>query len=100
MHSENTLNAAPTADQVLQVEQELADLLRRKREIDKQLVQLEVQIYNYEGSYLEDTQSHGNIIRGLDGYVSNRSERKRGPIKESDRIFSRSSATYQRVSSL
>ena len=97
MTAENDAASAPSNEQVQQVEQELTDLLRRKREIDKQLLQLELQIYNYEGSYLEDTLSHGNIIRGLDGYLSNRSERKRGPIKESDRIFSRSSATYQRA---
>jgi chromatin modification-related protein EAF6 len=79
------------------VEQELAELLRRKKEIDRHLSNLETQIYNYEGSYLEDTQQTGNIVRGLEGYFLSRSEKKKMPLKDSDRIFSRSSATFAKV---
>ncbi|GAA5807601.1 hypothetical protein MFLAVUS_000968 [Mucor flavus] len=76
---------------------ELQGLLSRKKQVDQNLVNLEHSIYLFEGSYLEDTQQNGNIIRGFDGYLSSRLDRKKPKFTELDRLFSLSSSTYQKA---
>ncbi|KAI9360534.1 histone acetyltransferase subunit NuA4-domain-containing protein [Pilaira anomala] len=76
---------------------ELQSLLSRKKQVDQNLVNLEHSIYLFEGSYLEDTQQNGNIIRGFDGYLSSRLDRKKPKFTELDRLFSLSSSTYQKA---
>ncbi|KAF7968289.1 hypothetical protein HWV62_3805 [Athelia sp. TMB] len=81
------------------IRKELIQALPKKRAVDKQLAQIEVQIYNFEGSYLTETAAHsgGNIIQGFEGYLKNQSvTRRKYEVSETDRMFSNSSLTYQR----
>jgi chromatin modification-related protein EAF6 len=81
--------------------------LEKKRKLDEQLATLEDQIFRMEGTYLEETAASGNIVRGFDGWVkgvvvggrSAADDRRRGRIREEDRVFSRSSVNWMRVRS-
>eukprot|EP01099_Mayorella_cantabrigiensis_P002752 TRINITY_DN2217_c0_g1_i1.p1 TRINITY_DN2217_c0_g1~~TRINITY_DN2217_c0_g1_i1.p1 ORF type:complete len:114 (-),score=37.17 TRINITY_DN2217_c0_g1_i1:110-415(-) len=86
-------------DEVLDVpmSDELKTLYEKKSQIEENLKNLEKQIYALETNYLEDTQHVGNLLRGWDGYLSSRGSgaltQKRKQFKDSDRLFSLSSAT-------
>ncbi|WPH02624.1 Hypothetical protein R9X50_00548900 [Acrodontium crateriforme] len=85
----------------------LRSTLDKKRKLDDQLTALEDAIFKAEGTYLEETASSGNIVRGFDGWVKGvqigggggggrGDERRRGRVRDDERIFSRSSVGWMR----
>ena len=68
-------------------------MYKDRDELVKNLENLEIQIYNFEESYLEDTQSYGNIVIGWENFNSTDQNRRKTSknlnkkIRDSDRIF-------------
>lgn len=86
-------------------EQDINKLKSRKRALEEEVATIEKQIFNLEGAYLEDTWNHGNAVRGWEPYLTNKNKGGNAPMrrqrfKESDRIFSFSSATAEQVCSI
>ena len=82
----------------------LRGTLDKKRKLDDRLAALEDQIFKLEGAYLEETSNSGNIVRGFDGWVKGVSvggrgadDRRRGRVRDEDRVFSHSSVGWMKV---
>lgn len=94
-------SSAQAREAYAKAKQELIEALSRKRALDKQLMQCEIQIYNFEATYLTETATAGggNIIHGFDGYLKSQGmNKRRTELSDSDRMFSNSSSTYAKVS--
>ncbi|KAF2835526.1 NuA4-domain-containing protein [Patellaria atrata CBS 101060] len=87
---------------------DLRDAIQKKRILDQNMANLEDTIYKIESSYLEEA-SAGNIIKGFDSYIKGSTggiaggtgggtaTRRKATISDADRIFSRSSASFNNV---
>jgi chromatin modification-related protein EAF6 len=83
----------------------LRQTIEKKRKLDEQMAAVEEQIFKAEGAYLEETANSGNIVRGFDGWVKGVQvggrhaidDRRRGRVREEDRIFSKSSVSWMKV---
>ncbi|KAL8672185.1 MAG: hypothetical protein Q9168_003349 [Polycauliona sp. 1 TL-2023] len=118
---DNTTRGIPYYEKL---KRDLRETLQKKRTLDKNIATLEDQIYRIEATYLEETSSAGNIIKGFDNYIKGSalsgsvsaggaggtggggggagggggggtSTRRKG-VTEQDRVFSRSSCSFMR----
>ncbi|KAK5939748.1 hypothetical protein PMZ80_008130 [Knufia obscura] len=92
---------------------DLRDTINKKRLLDRNLQQIEQEIFKLETSYLEDTSAAGNIVKGFDNYIkaaatsasSNLNSgtisgaaaggtRRKAAVNDGDRVFSKSSVGF------
>eukprot|EP00741_Cyanophora_paradoxa_P005238 tig00000865_g5078.t1 len=76
----------------------ISDLQKRKQTLEDELKRVENQIFELEQSYLVETASFGNVVRGWDGFLQKKKNpdappKQAQPPKASERIFSLSSVT-------
>lgn len=95
-------SSAQIREAYTRIKSELTEALAKKRNLDRQLIQCEVQLYEVEAQYLLDTSvgsgGGGNIIQGFEGYLKNTAlSKRRTEISDGDRMFSNSSSTYAKV---
>ncbi|KAJ2862290.1 chromatin modification- protein eaf6 [Coemansia erecta] len=87
-----------TKKMLKEAEQELFQLLLKKKQADRNLMDTEAAIYDFETSYFESSGNDGNIVHGFDGYLNTgRHERRQMHFTDADRIFSQSSATFKKA---
>lgn len=112
----------PSAEDLVDLERELQKLIARKIQADTNLVKIESRLYDLETEYLTETQSFGNLIHGVEGYLglpaavpANNSSLRRGApfnnstsslytmasqssvsINSQQRLFSSTSTSFQK----
>ncbi|ORX68829.1 NuA4-domain-containing protein, partial [Linderina pennispora] len=87
-----------TKKMLKEAEQELYNLLLKKKQLDRNLISTESAIYDFETSYFENSGQDGNIVHGFEGYLNTgRHERRQFHFTDADRIFSQSSATFKKA---
>lgn len=76
------------------ISDELRSLHDGQKKLHESILKIQQQIEEEEAAYLEET-AHGNIIRGWDGFVDSKQQRKDAatkktrPYTDSEHLFSR-----------
>lgn len=70
-----------------------AAIEKRRKDLRQELAYLETQIYDLEGSYLEETREFGNIFTGWSSLINDKATRVKRQTHNEDRLFSLSSVT-------
>ncbi|PIN14757.1 hypothetical protein CDL12_12613 [Handroanthus impetiginosus] len=82
----------------------LSSLLSKREKLQKELRSVEKQVYELETSYLQETTTFGNALKGFEGFLSsskNTANLKRSrKFQPEDRVFSLSSVTSPAVGEL
>lgn len=88
-----TANRSEQMDEYEKQKKELKELLAKKRVLDRNLNNLEEEIYKQEAVYLDET-PNGNVVKGFDNYIKSNPNKRRMTFTEQDRVFSLSSAVF------
>lgn len=70
-----------------------AAIEKRRKDLRQELAYIETQIYDLEGSYLEETREFGNIFTGWSSLISDKVMKVKKQTYNEDRLFSLSSVT-------
>ena len=70
-----------------------AAIEKRRKDLRQELAYIETQIYDLEGSYLEETREFGNIFTGWSSLINDKATRVKRQTHNEDRLFSLSSVT-------
>ncbi|CAI9107644.1 OLC1v1007051C5 [Oldenlandia corymbosa var. corymbosa] len=74
----------------------LASLLYKRANLHEELRNIEKQVYDMETSYLQDPSQCGNVLKGFDGFLTNKNTtllKRSRKFQPEDRMFSLSSTT-------
>ncbi|CAI9107645.1 OLC1v1007051C4 [Oldenlandia corymbosa var. corymbosa] len=80
----------------------LASLLYKRANLHEELRNIEKQVYDMETSYLQDPSQCGNVLKGFDGFLTNKNTtllKRSRKFQPEDRMFSLSSTTSPAVCS-
>lgn len=106
-----TADAARGIPYYEKLRRDLRDTINKKRTLDRNLSNIEAEIYRLETAYLEDTSVAGNIIKGFDNYIKAATNTaasgtisgaalggrgRKGVVTDADRVFSRSSVSFHK----
>jgi hypothetical protein len=58
----------------------LEALAQRKARLEDELREVEKQVYNLETSYLNDSSTHGNVLKGFEGFLGPAKTQKCGGV--------------------